>query len=132
MNFENLHVGDPVKIGETLDKVIMIDTNRFVCDVDKCYITDNGAVEPVEISESMLKMYGYEKMVYDNKYIKEIRSTINNRVWSNAWKEDDTWKITICAESSGDNYILENVKVKWIQQILRLEEAFKIITSKVL
>lgn len=133
MNFENIQVGDEVVYSGKITKVIMKDQERMVCDISDNYIKDWGCLNPVEITDVRLLYAGYTRGIRDaNLFLKTIyrKGTMDKIVECHINKTEDGYLMHIHCHPDNKIGELNNVKVKYLVEIARLEEAFRIVASE--
>lgn len=142
MKFENIEVGDYVLYNGTYTKVIMKDEHRMVIDADRCYLADWGKCEPVDlIWESSVENLGYRKYGEEDGqavFRKTIQttSTVLDPVVVSTLKRNEKhqWFMSIKVIKGLKNELcfdeITNVPVKYVVQVKRMEEAFRIVASE--
>lgn len=142
MRFENIEVGDYVLYDTTYTKVIMKDEHRMVIDADKCYLADWGKCKPVDlIWDSTVETLGYRKYGEENgqavfeKRIQTTSTVLDPVVISTLRRnEKHQWFMSIKVIKGLKNELcfdeVVNIPVKYVVQINRMEEAFRIVASE--
>lgn len=135
MKFENIEVGDFVNYNGQCTKVIMKDENRLVIDGHDTYITDYGNCAPICIlSASDVEQMGYINFGENAAYRKVISR--NNHDICIMLKRDveNKWNISVHIENKFGGEICQasiiEYPVKYLVQVKRIEEAFRMLITE--